>query len=348
MVHARRTPVVQGRKAPGRRRGILSLALWFGLGLLAAGPLNLAVGALRGTGGSPKGTAGGAAIPSARPPAGFGELIQKGFDLLSAERHDRAFEEFQRAAALGPSEPEPYLGLAEVYRKLQLHSLAEESYRKAIRLDATCWPAKEALVKILCDRGRNEEAIAILKELERDTPDASFVWGELALNTLRLGRPAEAIPWLERYTRAEKDQAWGFAHLGRAHAELGQNQEAERALREAVEKDPKMGLAHLWLGQVLVTTGRKAEGDEHLKAFHDLQHIGTMVQRLEGQVGREPENVKALVQLAHGRGLLGQYARALVPLERAIALSPGDERLSKMRQGLLARIEAGKKVGKAP
>jgi tetratricopeptide (TPR) repeat protein len=334
---------------PARSVSAGGAGLWFGLGILAALPLNFAVGAISSSHlKTRQEPAAGDKVRAAAPPPAFHALIQRGFDLITAERHGEAFDEFQKAMKIAPTDPEPYLGLGDVYNKFQLYSLAEPAYRKAIQLDSTCWPAKKALSRILCDLGRNEEAIAFLKSNQRDTPNASFLWGEIAVNYLRLGKPEEAIPYLEMYARAESDQAWGFAHLGRAHSDLGQVPKAEENFREAIKRDPRMGLARLWLGQLLISTGRKEEGEEHLKAYRQLQDLATLAHRLATQINREPDNVKVLVQCAHVRALLGQYAKALVPLERAIELSPGDERLAKMRHGILDQISASQKGKKIP
>jgi len=279
-------------------------------------------------------------------------LIEKGYSLISEEHHAEAFGIFLQASRLAPDRAEPHWGLALVYHRFQLFTQEERSCRKAIQLDSTCRPAKEALARILCDLGRNEESLAILRDMERDEERErarpkegtsqdkrrlSYIWGEVALNLLRTGKPGEAIPSLERYIAAEPGEAWGPAHLGRAFADLGDWGNAEASLRRALELDPHLGLAHLWLGQALIATGRRAEGEGHLKTFNRLRTIATQEHRLEGQINRSPDDPRILVQLARVRALLGKHKAALVPLERALTLNPGDEDLRSLYREIEAK-----------
>jgi tetratricopeptide (TPR) repeat protein len=323
------------RPAGGRPRTGL-LLLWFGAGLIAGSAI--AAGRASMVSGTAARRAQGAPAPESRSP-GFDALVAGAFARLSSERHADALEDFFRAARMAPEAAEPYLGMGTVYAKLQLYSQAEKAFREALRLDPTCWPARHGLARILGDLGRHEEAIAFLREIARDQPDAAFVWAELGLNALRMGKPSEAIPLIEKYLTLEGGHPWGHAHLGRALADLGETDRAEASLRKAVEIEPRMALARLWLGQLLIKSGRREEGERHLKIFRTIGDLTLQSHRLEQRLAKDPDDLPALIGLARIRALLGKASNALIPIRRAMELAPQNEEVLLLHREIAANVE---------
>jgi Flp pilus assembly protein TadD len=270
-------------------------------------------------------------------------LCEKAYAHVSAERFADAFDVLTQAVRLDPGDPRPYMGLGEVCRKLDYDQRAEDYYRKAVEVDPKSNAAKVSLSMVLCDFGKNREAIEILEEVEKEKPKDPFVWAELAINAIHLGSPKEAIPLLERYNATQGRQAWGYENLGRAYAEAGEAVKAEKAYREAIEINPKTALAHLWLGQLLITLGRRAEAEGFLGTFRQLREWQTQARFLEQGVNRSPDDVMMLVRLAHVRTLLGQDREALVPLERALKLAPGDDRIRKLYESVRQKVQSPSK-----
>lgn len=328
----------------------LRLAAWFLLGLVASVPAALGYGALRPATGPEEAASvpqepAPIPVPTVRVPpspqvmARVDALCQKGYAFLQEERFAEAFEEFSRAAALDPFDPRPPMGLGEASRKLDYEELAEAHYRRAILLDPTFREPRERLVMILYDFGRHDEALAILEGLERETPESPFVVGELAINALRLGDTEKAVRLLERYNRIAGRDAWGFEQLGRAHADAGRHEEAERAYREAIRIHPRSATAHLWLGQTLRLQGRKEEADKELQIFQRLRDLQTRARFLEQDMNRNPDHLPTLMGLAQTRVDLGRYKEALVPLDRALRIAPGDARIRELRDAVVKRAE---------
>ena len=319
------------------------LAFWLALGLVSSVPAFFIGRAIGGSPEAPGGSRASSAGTSGAPREDVEYHCQRGYEYLSAEGYSEAFDEFYKASRINPSDPRPHMGLGEVCRGLDYDERAERHYRRAIELDPGSVPAKVSLSMILCDFGRNREAIDLLKEVEKVQPDDPFLWAEFAINAMRLGNPREAIPLLEKYNEKEGRQAWGYENLGRAYVESGEPEKAEKALRGAIEINPRTALAHLWLGQLLITLGRRAEADEVLKTFLELRDLQTEVKMLVGQLNRKPDDVMTLVRLAHVRTLLGQYEQALGPLERAMKLAPSDDRLPKLYEQVKRQMAGGGK-----
>ncbi len=282
-----------------------------------------------------------ATTPDPQAKADAQVCFQKGRQHLQMERLADAFKEFSKASQLDPTAPDPYVGLAKVYEALDYDERAMEACRKAVEIDPKYHGARVALARLLSDFGKNEESLALLTDADKTNPNDPLVWAEMAVNRIRLGTPEKAIPLLERYNQARGKQAWGHAHLGRAHADAGELEAAEAAYRQALAIDPNMELGNLWLGQLLVVTGRKEQAAPRFKAFQRLRNLQTRQRKLEQAVARKPESTKAhvdvLVRLAHVRQLLGRPREAVTPLQKALQLEPDDPRLRKLYEDQLRR-----------
>lgn len=343
--HSEPTPSKPKRpQGPGRRpasRAIAPLSAVLFAASFAAGVGTAAVvrQCQGGSGGST--TPGAAAIPDERMKGsghphrdaeGAERVFQEGVALLSAGRSAEALEKFVRAAALDPTDPRPHHGSGKIYTQLFLKDRAEECYRRALQADPRFRPSKEGLVMILYEKTRHAEAIAILRDLENETPGEPFVLGELAINALALGNHGEAIALLEKYRAAKPEDAWGRAHLGKAYADAGRLREAEAEYREALSVDGSFQIAHYWLAQLLVGSKREAEAQPFLERYRRLRQLATDEQQLKMALLRKPEDLDALVGLARVQLLLGKTQDSRATLDRALQVAPTDPRVIELEQ----------------
>ncbi len=310
-----------GRTPAARpRRPVRTFAVWFLVGLAASPGVAFLV-------------RGKEAAPAARGSSIEGSCL-RAKEHLAAERYSEAYLEYSLASRIAPSDPRPWVGLGDVYRRIDLDQLAEDSYRKAIALDPGSRPARVSLAMLLCEIGKNDEAVSLLRAMGREDPGDPFLWAELAINALHRGKPREAIPLLEKYNRVEGRQSWGWANLGRAHADAGDLEPAEKAYREALAVNPRSPLPHLWLGQLLIEKGRKEEADRELKTFRELRDLQTQARLLEQAVSRQSGDVMGLVRLAEVRRLLGQTREALAAISRALDLAPGNPEVRRLHEAV--------------
>ena len=120
---------------------------------------------------------------------------QRAFDLLSRNQDD----------------PQSIAYLADIYRSRKDDRTAETLYRKLYALDKTESSAPANLGAYAMDHGKNEEAVRLFEEALRISPALVAVRYNLALALIRTGRPAEAIPVLEKalvfdpYFKAARD-----------------------------------------------------------------------------------------------------------------------------------------------
>lgn len=323
--------------APGRS-SLKSRAAWIGLFLASFGAGMASAAAARhrssGTAGPPVSKpASLQPSPPAGPASAAAERIfQEGVQLLAADRLSEALARFEQASLLDRADPRPHHGAGKVYSQLFLHEKAEACYRRAIAADPGFRPSKESLAMLLHEKERHHEALDLLRELERETPQDPFVWGEIAINSLALGKTAEAAALLEKYKAAKPDDAWGHAHLGKAYANLGRSKEAEAEYRAALALDRGFQIAHYWLGQLLQAEKREAEAQPLLERYRKLRQLSTDEHQLKMGLLQDPDDLNALVGLSRNQLLLGKTQESRGALERAKQIAPEDPRVIELEK----------------
>lgn len=133
------------------------------------------------------------------------------------------------------------------------------AYRNALDLDPSLRDVHYRMGKLFLAREQLPEAARqFAAELERH-PDHFDSHRELGLALARLGDSTRAIARLEQLTRTvpNVDRNWGA--LGFAYSMSGRMEDAERALRRAIELPPDRAEEQRDLGVLLAATGREPE-----------------------------------------------------------------------------------------
>ncbi len=125
-----------------------------------------------------------------------------------------------------------------------LHSYGQyeraiEFYRKSISIHPTA-EAHTFLGWSMSHLGRREEAIAECKKAIALDPEFGNPYNDIGAYLIELGKPREAIPWLESAMSAKRYCCHYFAHfnLGRVHLARGDIDRAKRAFERALEIEP--------------------------------------------------------------------------------------------------------------
>src|SRR3990172_8528137 len=103
--------------------------------------------------------------------------------------------------------------------------------------------------------GRIEEAIAQCKIAIGLDPEFGNPYNDIGVYLIDLGRPAEAIPWLQKAIASRRYCCYQYPHanLGRVLLEQGNVEEAKSSFERALEHDPQylpalMGLEYIKRG----------------------------------------------------------------------------------------------------
>ncbi len=183
-----------------------------------------------------------------------------------------------------------------------------------------------------------EEGYGNVLSISAENAEALRLLGTLYAQT---GRPAEAIPLLERAVAANPRDDDAHNNLALALESVGRVAEAEEHLREAVRLAPADGERHANLGALLRDAGRPAEAATLLEAA---------ARRLPGHVGIHTNLGLACEDL-------GAAPQAEAALRRAVELSPRSATVQRNLGLFLAKrgdlvaaqpyLEAARRLGAA-
>jgi Tfp pilus assembly protein PilF len=169
-------------------------------------------------------------------------------------------------APLAAEEPEAPAHLRQAYllwqEGYQLHLAgayeeAIERFEASIELHPTA-EAHTFLGWSMSYLGRLEEAIEECKKAIAIDPDYANPYNDIGVYLIDLGRPGEAIDWLEKALGAKRYCCYQFPHfnLGRVQVMKGQLKEAKRSFERALSYDPYYLPAHQGLAFI------RSQGEE--------------------------------------------------------------------------------------
>jgi len=132
---------------------------------------------------------------------------------------------------------------------------AEELYKKSIEV----FPTAEAYTFLgwtYSFMGRLDDAIAECHRAIEVDPDYGNPYNDIGAYLIEQGATDEAIPWLEKATRAPRYESHCFPHynLGRVYEKKKQWGKALECYRRALELNPKYKLAQASLNRLRAQT----------------------------------------------------------------------------------------------
>jgi Flp pilus assembly protein TadD len=168
----------------------------------------------------------------------FNTIQELGDCHASVGNYHQASRHYERAAALEPDEPGPYVGLGVIALQNNLLDDAEIAFRVACRLDPTSSRAYAGLAMVAQRMGRTKEAFdGYLKSLERDTNNLTALLG-LFQTSCQMGSFAEVIHYLKIYLRMHPDDTAVMFTLAALYMRDGGLEQAKQLLLQVVQLDP--------------------------------------------------------------------------------------------------------------
>jgi serine/threonine protein kinase/tetratricopeptide (TPR) repeat protein len=150
--------------------------------------------------------------------------------------HEQTIQSYQRAIALDPNLEQAHHALGVIYFHIGLFDKGEEEINKALDINPSDNLARFRLGTLKVNRGKYEEALAILKAVPPDVNPA-IVERTRAVALFELGRTQEASAIVEDYLKTYPTDEGGNVTSVKAMllAKAGQKQEAEAAIQRAIE-----------------------------------------------------------------------------------------------------------------
>ena len=147
---------------------------------------------------------------------------------------------------------------------------AERLLNRALAIEPRHLLALKANAALRRAQGRFDDAIDMAKMVIMENPGEPWTYKELGLSTLYLGKPEQALEWFAKADRIGPRDPGRWTWLdGRGHALvlLGRDEEAIRALVNALDANPKNTSPHAFLAAAYALLGRSEEARAALAAY---------------------------------------------------------------------------------
>jgi tetratricopeptide (TPR) repeat protein len=228
---------------------------------------------------------------------------------LAWNRSARALEEAQAALERAPNDFEALLALGDAQRLLAAVPEAEDAYRRATLANAQSAEPHLGLGQLYAQAGQREPAIAELRRARELAPNDADV-------ALELGRLLTGTEGVELLRAAVANRpVWADAHaaLGDALLIAGQNADAEREFRAALQRDSHLASARAGLGRALMAGGDLAQAERTLReAIALVPNNAQAATALADVLGRTDRIEEAYEQYRHAADLDPQNMEPLV------------------------------------
>lgn len=262
------------------------------------------------------------AIPAALP----AQEIPAAERALNDGRADDAIALYRAQAAERPADAGAHAILGRTLALADRYGEAATALERAVELGAHDVRTLLYLGSALWESGRSEAADPVLaRAAEAAAGTGAELLAHHQLGRLRLwaGRPAEAIPSLERALALRPSAGDVALDLARALDGAGRTDDAIAAYRRVIEASPDSHHARWGLAQALARAGRRDEAAEQLRVYRELYDA-------DQERTRRIRRVESLVDLAHARALEGDHDGAVRALEEAVGLDPDDQNLRRL------------------
>ncbi|ABF42117.1 serine/threonine protein kinase with TPR repeats [Candidatus Koribacter versatilis Ellin345] len=232
-------------------------------------------------------------------------------------QHDLALQEYQKALAINPRDPEAVKGLSREYERAGRTADAEAGFKQAILLRPDYWDSYNALGSFYVRQQRYPEAIAQFRRVLDLTPDNSAAYSNVAGVLLLIGDPAsqkEAETALRRSLDLSPSYA-AYANLGRLYMSQKRYAEGVDITRKALSMNDQN--YEVWANLTVM-----------LQWMHD--DVGAADSRahtfalLKPYVVAHPEDANAHSSLATHYAKAGDRTNAMREIDAALGLQPHD------------------------
>jgi tetratricopeptide (TPR) repeat protein len=264
-----------------------------------------------------------------------------GAALFEAGLLKEAEAELSAAVSLNPADTESVVRLARVYlARKEIHA-AGRTLEAAVARGNDPAPVYALLADVYEQSGHVENAIPAMRlAIQRDPQSEKYRFAYAVLLT-NSNAPGAAVIRLEESLKTFPSSSRLWFALGFANFKLDKNEEAERALRKAIELDPNFAPAFAYLGLIRAKTGAYGEAitlyesalraDAKLAVVHHLIADAMLKQNTDASivekhlrqaVTMDPTFTPARLSLGKLFMRAQRWSEAVVELEQVVKLDP--------------------------
>lgn len=252
-----------------------------------------------------------------------------GLRLAAAGDGGMAEPALRSAFALDPGDPEPATALGEILIERREYPEAFQVLKTAVDENPGFPLARMALGRLHRRRGAYHLAVEQFKAVVESRSDFPDAWAQLATCYLQMQQVARAEEAISRALEAEPEQPEYLLIEAATLAAVGKHREARGAMERATAARPGDPSLQARYATMLLAHYEKPE---------DLERAESLLKALQKSAPDHPLLPYLRGQLAVHRG---QWAAAVPLLERARALTPGQDEVH------YALAQAYRRVGRA-
>ena len=264
-----------------------------------------------------------------------------GAALFEAGLLKEAEAELTAAVNLNPTDTDSVVRLARVYLARKEIPAAGRTLEASVARGNDPAPVYSLLADVYEQSGHVENAIPAMRLAIQRDPQSEKYRFEYAVLLTNSNAPGAAVIRLEESLQTFPSSSRLWFALGFANFKLDKNEEAERALRKAIELDPKFAPAFAYLGLIRAKTGAYGEAislyesglraDPKLAVVHHLIADSMLKQNgdpraiethLRQAVEMDPTFTLARLSLGKLFMRAQRWADAVSELEQVIKLDP--------------------------
>jgi tetratricopeptide (TPR) repeat protein len=237
-------------------------------------------------------------------------------------RNDEAIEEYNRAIAIDPRDPNAFIGRGDAYAALDQQQRALADYDEAIRLGPGYSRAYSSRGILLAAMGQDERALSDYDRAIQVDPTFAHAYKLRGALLSRRGQNDRALVDYDQVIRLLPSDSGAYKDRGGVLVRLGQYQRAIQDLNKAIELDPNRATAYLNRGA----------------AYNSLGQYERAIDDLSKAIKLDPKNAGAHTNCGLAYYMIGQYDLAIEDLSEAVRLAPDNEIVHFNRGNVYARL----------
>jgi len=169
----------------------------------------------------------------------FAFLLLRGYftEIVSTQRARAAFKQNLEAATINPRDSSAHYNLGLIHQNRGELDQARERFQRAIEIDTDEVDAHYQLGRIARAQNRLAEAVGHFEQVvQRDQYHAqNEIWREIGATYIAAGQFADGRDALEKFLDRRENDPQGLYLMGRAHAGLGDSQEAATSMQACID-----------------------------------------------------------------------------------------------------------------
>ena len=177
--------------------------------------------------------------------------------------------------------------------------------------------------------GRNREALDQFRIALKANPQLAGANLFAGVSEVDLGKPKEALPYLQRARELDQSNPAPDLALGKAYAALRDFQSANQAYAEAAKRGPRIAEAWYGLGITYRSLAeerlRRAVEGESINTVETHRLLDESLHALQRAVALDPQSAQAHLILGESLRDSGKLVDAVPEYQTAIRLAPGME-----------------------